>query len=179
MRVFILLISIFLSNYSYSQQTISGVVSDETGETIPGATILELNTNNGSVTDINGNYSITISSSDAILRVSFLGFATQEISVNGRSVINITLAQDLQELEEVVVVGYGTVRKSDLTGAVSSVEISENEAREFATVDQLLQGRAAGVQVTQNAGSPGSGVSVRIRGTNSLRGNNEPLYVID
>ena len=126
MRVFILLISIFLSNYSYSQQTISGVVSDETGETIPGATILELNTNNWSVTDINANYSITISSSDAILRVSFLGFATQEISVNGRSVINITLAQDLQELEEVVVVGYGTVRKSDLTGAVYSVDISEN-----------------------------------------------------
>ena len=179
MRVFIFLIAIFLSNYSYSQQTISGVVSDETGETIPGATILELNTNNGSITDIDGNYSITISSSDAILRVSFLGFATQEISVNGRSVIDITLAQDLQELEEVVVVGYGTVRKSDLTGAVSSVEVSENEAREFATVDQLLQGRAAGVQVTQNAGSPGSGVSVRIRGTNSLRGNNEPLYVID
>ena len=87
--------------------------------------------------------------------------------------------QDLQELEEVVVVGYGTVRKSDLTGAVSSVELSENEAREFATVDQILQGRAAGVQVTQNSGSPGSGISVRIRGTNSLRGNNEPLYVVD
>ena len=75
--------------------------------------------------------------------------------------------------------GYGTVRKSDLTGAVSSVELSENEAREFSTVDQILQGRAAGVQVTQNAGSPGSGISVRIRGTNSLRGNNEPLYVVD
>ena len=179
MRVFLLFITLFATTLSFAQQTITGTVTDDTGETIPGATILELNTSNGVVTDIDGNFSISVSGSDAVLRISFLGFETQEISVGARSVIDITLAQDLQELEEVVVVGYGTVRKSDLTGAVSSVELSENEAREFATVDQILQGRAAGVQVTQNSGSPGSGISVRIRGTNSLRGNNEPLYVVD
>ena len=179
MRVFLLFITLFATTLSFAQQTITGTVTDDTGETIPGATILELNTSNGVVTDIDGNFSISVSGSDAVLRISFLGFETQEISVGARSVIDIILAQDLQELEEVVVVGYGTVRKSDLTGAVSSVELSENEAREFATVDQILQGRAAGVQVTQNSGSPGSGISVRIRGTNSLRGNNEPLYVVD
>jgi len=179
MRVFLLFITLFATTLRFAQQTITGTVTDDTGEPIPGATILELNTSNGVVTDIDGNFSISVSGSDAVLRISFLGFETQEISVGARSVIDITLAQDLQELEEVVVVGYGTVRKSDLTGAVSSVELSENEAREFATVDQILQGRAAGVQVTQNSGSPGSGISVRIRGTNSLRGNNEPLYVVD
>ena len=179
MRLLFLSIALFISTISFAQQTVTGTVSDESGETIPGATILEINTSNGVVTDIDGNFSISVTNSDAILRVSFLGFESQEIIVGARSVVDIILAQDLQELEEVVVVGYGTVRKSDLTGAVSSVELSENEAREFSTVDQILQGRAAGVQVTQNAGSPGSGISVRIRGTNSLRGNNEPLYVVD
>ena len=179
MRLFLLFITLFITSFSYAQQNVTGTVTDDTGETIPGATILELNSSNGVVTDIDGNFSISVSGSDAVLRISFLGFETQEIAVGARSVIDVTLAQDLQELEEVVVVGYGSVRKSDLTGAVSSVELSENEAREFSTVDQILQGRAAGVQVTQNAGSPGSGISVRIRGTNSLRGNNEPLYVVD
>ena len=179
MRSFLFLIVFFIFNIGYSQQTITGTVKDDTGETIPGATILELNTSNGVVTDIEGNFNLSVSGPDAVLQVSFLGFTTQEITVGARSILDIVLVQDLQELEEVVVVGYGTVRKSDLTGAVSSIELTDNEAREFSTVDQLLQGRAAGVQVTQNTGSPGSGISVKIRGTNSLRGNNEPLYVID
>ena len=179
MRSFLFLIAFFIFNVGYSQQTITGTVKDDTGETIPGATILELNTSNGVVTDIEGNFNLSVSGPDAVLQVSFLGFTTQEITVGARSILDIVLVQDLQELEEVVVVGYGTVRKSDLTGAVSSIELTDNEAREFSTVDQLLQGRAAGVQVTQNTGSPGSGISVKIRGTNSLRGNNEPLYVID
>ena len=179
MRSFLFLIAFFIFNIGYSQQTITGTVKDDTGETIPGATILELNTSNGVVTDIEGNFNLSVSGPDAVLQVSFLGFTTQEITVGARSILDIVLVQDLQELEEVVVVGYGTVRKSDLTGAVSSIELTDNEAREFSTVDQLLQGRAAGVQVTQNTGSPGSGISVKIRGTNSLRGNNEPLYVID
>ena len=131
MRIFLLLTTLFISNFSFGQQIVTGIVKDETGETIPGATVLELNTNNGSVTDIDGNFSLTVLSGEAILSISFLGFATKEVPVNGRSIIDIVLAQDLQELEEVVVVGYGTVRKSDLTGAVSSVEVSENEAREF------------------------------------------------
>ena len=179
MRSLLLSIALFIPFISYSQQSITGTVKDDTGETIPGATILELNTSNGVVTDIEGNFSLSVSGPDAVLQVSFLGYTTQEITVGARSILDIILVQDLQELEEVVVVGYGTVRKSDLTGAVSSIELTDNEAREFSTVDQLLQGRAAGVQVTQNTGSPGSGISVKIRGTNSLRGNNEPLYVVD
>ena len=106
MRVFLLFITLFATTLSFAQQTITGTVTDDTGETIPGATILELNTSNGVVTDIDGNFSISVSGSDAVLRISFLGFETQEISVGARSVIDITLAQDLQELEEVVVVGY-------------------------------------------------------------------------
>ena len=140
MKLFLLFITLFITSFSYAQQNVTGTVTDDTGETIPGATILELNSSNGVVTDIDGNFSISVSGSDAILRISFLGFETQDITVGARSVIDVTLAQDLQELEEVVVVGYGSVRKSDLTGAVSSVELSENEAREFSTVDQILQG---------------------------------------
>ena len=104
---------------------------------------------------------------------------SQEINIEGQNNISVSLEQDVSELEEVVVIGYGTVLKKDLTGSVSSVKVSETISRQSTTVDQLLQGRAAGVQVTQNAANPGSGISVRIRGTSSLRGNNEPLYVVD
>ena len=111
MRLFLLFIALFITNLSYAQQNVSGTVKDDTGETIPGATILELNSSNGVVTDIDGNFTISVSGSEAVLRISFLGYETQEITVGARSVIDVTLATDLQELEEVVVVGYGTVRK--------------------------------------------------------------------
>ena len=104
MRLFLLFITLFITSFSYAQQNVTGTVTDDTGETIPGATILELNSSNGVVTDIDGNFSISVSGSDAVLRISFLGFETQEIAVGARSVIDVTLAQDLQELEEVVVV---------------------------------------------------------------------------
>ena len=111
--------------------------------------------------------------------VSYIGYLNEEVDVSNQISITVNLQPDTEALEEVVVVGYGTVLKRDLTGSVSSVKIEDDVSRAAATVDQLLQGRAAGVQVTQNAANPNSGVSVRIRGTNSLRGNNEPLYVID
>ncbi len=162
----------------WAQHSVSGIVKDAEGVSIPGATVMESGTSNGTVTDIDGKYSLKVANKDALLSISFIGFITAEVSVNGQSKINIILEQDVKELEEVVVVGYGSVRKSDLTGAVASIKVEENVARQSSTIDQLLQGRAAGVQVT-GGGQPGAGVSVRIRGTNSLRGNNEPLYVVD
>ena len=160
---------------------VTGTVNDENGSPLPGATIqLRGSDTVGAITDFDGNFSISIpNQSSSILIISYIGYVNQEINISNTNSINVNLEPDTQALEEVVVIGYGTVLKRDLTGSVSSVVVEDEVSRQSATVDQLLQGRAAGVQVTQNAANPNSGVSVRIRGTNSLRGNNEPLYVID
>ena len=162
-------------------KNISGTVNDENGTPLPGATVqLKGSESVGAITDFDGNFSISITSdSSNVLVFSYIGYVDQEVDVSNQLSVNINLQPDTEALDEVVVVGYGTVLKRDLTGAVSSVVVEDEVSRQSATVDQLLQGRAAGVQVTQNSANPNSGVSVRIRGTNSLRGNNEPLYVID
>ena len=133
----------------------------------------------GAITNFDGEFSVILDSPDQSIVVSYIGFISETVEVNGQKNVTITLSQDVSELEEVVVIGYGTVLKKDLTGSVASVEVSDEIARQSSTVDQLLQGRAAGIYVTQNAANPGSGISVRIRGASSLRGNNEPLYVVD
>ncbi len=160
------------------QQQVSGQVTDEEGESLPGATILEKGTTNGTITDVNGMYSLTVSD-NAILSISFVGYESMEIPVNGRSVIDINLTSNVSALQEVVVVGYGSVKKSDLTGSVSSVSSETLEKFPVTSLEQGLQGRAAGVQVTQTDAAPGGAISIRIRGGNSITGNNEPLYVID
>jgi len=179
-KIFLLLV--FLPMVIYSQsKTITGSVTDDGGLPLPGVTILVKNSKNlGVATDFDGNFSITIpSTSSKILVFSYLGYTTQEVNVSNTSNVNLIMIPDQTQLDEVVVVGYGTVLKKDVTGALTSVKVKDNVANQSGTIDQLLQGRAAGVQVTQNAGAPGSGISVKIRGTNSLRGNNEPLYVVD
>ena len=162
-------------------KTVSGIVNDENASPLPGATIqLKGSDSVGAITDFDGNFSISIPTDSAqILVVSYIGYLNEEVNVSNQLSIIVNLQPDTEALDEVVVVGYGTVLKRDLTGSVSSVKIEDDVSRAANTVDQLLQGRAAGVQVTQNAANPNSGVSVRIRGTNSLRGNNEPLYVVD
>ena len=173
---------VFLPMMVFSQsKTITGTVKDETGLTLPGVTIQIKNTENlGAISNFDGYFNITIpSTSSKILVFSYLGYTTQEVNVSNTSNVNLIMIPDQTQLDEVVVVGYGTVLKKDVTGALTSVKVKDNVANQSGTIDQLLQGRAAGVQVTQNAGAPGSGISVKIRGTNSLRGNNEPLYVID
>src|SRR5690606_29184305 len=127
---------------------------------------------------INGNYSLNVPEGSTLV-FSFIGFETQRIEVGDRSVIDVALTEDMASLDEVVVVGYGTQKKSDLTGSVSSVSSDDLNAFPTTNVLQALTGRAAGVQVTQNTGEPGGSMSVRIRGTNSIQGSNEPLYVID
>ena len=175
--IFFMLPTILVSQ----SKVITGNVTDDTGEGLPGVTIQIKNSpKNGALTDFDGNFKITISSEDEkVLIFSYLGFKKQEINVSNSSFLKIQLETDATQLDEVVVVGYGSVLKKDVTGALVSVKVKDNIANQSFSVDQMLQGRAAGVQVTQNAGAPGSGISVKIRGTNSLRGNNEPLYVID
>jgi TonB-linked SusC/RagA family outer membrane protein len=162
------------------QHVVQGKVTDaETGEPLPGATVLEKGTTNGTVTDLQGNYSISIGSPDAILVFSYIGYLNEEIPVNDRTEINIKLSEDIQSLEEVVVVGYGTQKRRDVTGSVASVKGDDISSVPTAGFDQALQGQVAGMQVQATSGEPGGGVSVRIRGASSLTGSNEPLYVID
>ncbi len=161
-----------------AQVTVTGKVTDASGQPMPGVNILIKGTHTGTITGMDGTYSIQAESRDTLL-FRFIGYQTQEVHVGDRRVINVVLQEQAKKLEDVVVVGYGTMRKSDITGATSSVRLEDDLTRQYGTVDQLLQGRAAGVQVISNEGNPGMGISVRIRGTNSLRANNEPLYVVD
>jgi TonB-linked SusC/RagA family outer membrane protein len=163
----------------FGQMTIRGkVTSGSDGETIPGVNIIIKGTSTGTTTDIDGLYSISASSAD-VLVFSFLGFQTIEQLVGNRTTIDISFAEDAAKLDEVVVVGYGTVRRSDLTGALTSVSSKDFDKQPLNNVSQALQGRAAGVQVTQTSGAPGGGFKIRIRGSNSITGGNEPLYVVD
>ncbi|SFT84409.1 TonB-linked outer membrane protein, SusC/RagA family [Algoriphagus locisalis] len=161
--------------------SISGTVKDEDGNPLPGAAVQIKGTQTGAISDDSGNYSIDIpeNSEGVVLVFSFLGFQSKEVEIGNRSTIDITLISDDQELEEVVVIGYGSTRKADLTGSVAQVNTEEINAFPTSNVLQALNGRAPGVQVIQNNGAPGGGVSVRIRGANSIQGDNDPLYVID
>ena len=161
------------------QQVIRGKVVDEEGLPLPGATVREQGTSNGTSTDFDGNFSLNVSSAAAVLEISFVGFHPREIPVNNRETIEVTLQSDMDALEEVVVIGYGTTRKENLTGAVSSVEGEDLQNIPSSRVDQVLQGRVTGVNVTQANGSPGAASTIRIRGGNSIQGNNDPLFVID
>lgn len=157
--------------------TVTGKVVDETGEALPGATVQQKDTANGTITDVDGNFSITVPT-DAILKVSFIGFESSEIAVVGRANIgNVTLSLDSQELDEVVVVGYGIQRKVDLTGSVAIVDTDEMKKVSNSNISTMLQGRVAGVQVTSD-GQPGADPAVRIRGMGSF-GNTSPLYIVD
>ena len=177
----LLLVFVLFPIFAFTQtKTISGTVNDENNIPLVGVNITVENSNIGALSDFDGNYSITIpSDKPKVLIFSYLGYSTQEVDVSSTETMSIMMLPDLEQLEEVVVIGYGSVLKKDLTGSLSSVKVEEEVANQSNSIDQLLQGRAAGVQVVQNGGNPGSGISVKIRGTNSLRGNNEPLYVVD
>jgi TonB-linked SusC/RagA family outer membrane protein len=162
------------------EQRISGTVTDaEDGSPLPGVNIVAKGTTVGTVTDVNGEYSLTVADEVTTLVFSSVGYNSVEIEINGRSTIDLPMQPDVQSLSEIVVVGYGTQQKKDLTGSVSKVEGEILENIPTSRVDQILQGRAPGVQVTQVSGEPGAATSIRIRGGNSIQGNNEPLWVID
>jgi TonB-dependent starch-binding outer membrane protein SusC len=160
---------------------VTGKVVDTDNQPLPGVNVILKGTTIGTATDADGSYRLNVpdEQSGGILVFSFIGFATQEVSIGGRTVIDIGLTPDISSLDEVVVVGYGEVRKSDLTGSVASVKKEQLTAFPTTNAVQALAGRAAGVYVIQNSGQPGANISVRVRGTNSIQGNNEPLYVVD
>ncbi|WP_236972902.1 TonB-dependent receptor [Membranihabitans marinus] len=158
---------------------ISGNVTDSEGQALIGVNVLVKGTSLGTSTDFMGNFSLTNVDDNDILIVSYIGYQTKEVPVNGMATLSIMLDEDRQTLDEVVVVGYGTVKKSDVTGSLSSVNEEEINAYASANVMQALAGRASGVQVKQNTGHPGGAISIRVRGTTSIVGANEPLYVVD
>lgn len=166
-----------------AQTTIRGTVTDaETNDLMPGVNVLVKNTTTGTVgttTDFDGNYELQIPEGSNVLEFSYLGFETQNIEINGRTTVNVTLQPQSEALDEVVIIGYGSVKKSDLTGSVASIDGAAVQELPVTSVDQAIQARAPGVQVVQSSAAPGGGVSVRIRGSNSVNSGSEPLYVID
>lgn len=160
-------------------ETFKGVVTDENGNEVPGVSVIIKETNSGTLTDLHGRFSIYSDLKQPTLVFSYVGFTTYEHMVTGSGEIKVVLKPAVNALEELVVIGYGTQKKSDLTGSVSSVKGDQIHAQSVRNPVQALSGLAAGVQVMQNSGEPGSALSVRIRGGNSILGGNEPLYVID
>ncbi len=169
---------IMLSGSIVIAQTVKGTVTGDDGP-LPGVNVVVKGTSNGTATDFDGNYSIDNLSDDSILVFSFLGFVSKEVPVNGQSVINVQLDADAQALDEVVIIGYGQTTVKDATGAVASVKAEDFNGGAIAAPEQLIQGKVAGVQITQSSGEPGAGIAIRIRGTTSVRSNNDPLYVVD
>jgi len=180
LKKFVLVLSCFCYAVLCSAQTtISGVVTDAgTGESLIGVNVIIDGTSEGTTTDIDGSYQL-LAPDGALLVFSYIGFEAQTIEVAGSQTIDVGLEPEATGLEEVVVIGYGTAKKRDLTGSVASVSSEEVQASASLSADQALQGRAAGVFVQQNSGEPGAGTTVRIRGTGSISAGNEPLYVID
>lgn len=169
---------IFLTSAVFGQVLVSGKVTDESGESLPGVSIFVKGTSIGSITDIDGDYSLEVPNDAQILVFSFIGMKIQEVDIAGQTSINIVLLEDVTGLNEVVVVGYTARKKSTLTGAVSVVKLTDMEKTRVPNVSQALQGQIAGVSVTSSTGAPGDPIQIRIRGEGTI-GNNNPLYVVD
>ena len=171
----LILLIIILSGNLFFAQTIKGVVTSN-GTTLPGVTVLVEGTKNGTITDIDGAFILNKVDPKATLVFSYVGF--KNVSMKAATTMNVVMTSDSQKLDEVVVIGYGTSKRKDVTGAISSIKASDIQDKPFTSIDQALIGKAAGVNVAQNSGTPGGGISVQIRGITSINGN-EPLYVID
>src|SRR5688572_20786107 len=182
LKVIVFSIILVAASFPASAQTqlVSGTITDENNQALPGVNVIEKGTSNGTTSDNAGRFSLNVRDEKSVLVFSFIGYATQEVIVNDQTQFSINLLRDVTALEEVVVVGYGTQEKADLTGSVASVSSREILTIPVERVDQALQGRAAGVLVRQNTFAPGAGsVSIIIRGLNSINGTNAPLFVID
>ena len=159
-------------------QMVSGFVTDENGQPLPGASVIVKGTSNGVTTDIDGRFNLECPE-DAVLTISFVGYQTQEISVNSRSSIDVKLSLDSEQLDEVVVVGYGTQKSKDLTGSVSTIQSDDIKKLPMVNLQQAMQGRVAGVQVQQNSGELDGNFKILVRGVGTFSGTNDPLYVVD
>ena len=180
MRILLLLAWLLpLSGVMAQSMAVTGQVTDaDDGTPLPGVTVVEKGTYTGGVTDLDGQYTIMVSSPDAVLTFTYIGYRTTDEKVGGKSTLDLTLSADVAGLEEAIVIGYGNQQRSKISGAVGTIDLKDATSVPVLRTEQALQGRAAGVQVTQNSGQPGSTQSIRIRGTGSLN-NAEPLWVVD
>ena len=178
MKLLLLTALTFLAVTCYAQLQVNGKVTDEKGQPLPGVNIIVKGTSSGAITDAEGNYAFADLQENATLVFSFIGYNSQEIAVNDRTTINVSLAVDVTSLDEVVVVGYGTAKVKELTGSVSALKGNDIAALNPIRVDQAMQGQIAGMHVTSNSGSPGGTMNIRIRGL-STNGNNNPLIIVD
>lgn len=158
---------------------VTGVVKDETGATLPGVNVLEKGTTNGITTDVSGVFSLNVADGNSVLQFSFIGYETQEIVVGSQTTLDVAMVPDAQTLNEVVVIGYGTQKKEDMTGSVIAVSQKDFNKGQVTTPEQLISGKVAGVQIISNGGAPGAGSQIRIRGGSSLNASNDPLIVVD
>ena len=181
MRKILIMVMLLLSGMAvYAQQhSVKGTVVDQNGWPVIGMTVLEMGTQNGTTTDVDGNYQLSVSSGQATLEFNALGYATITEAVNNRAVVNVTAAEEAMVLDAVVAIGYGSVRKKDLTTAVSTVSTEDMKLRPVTEASGFIQGKVAGVTVQQTSGLPGSGMTVRVRGASSIASSNDPLYVVD
>ena len=179
MKQFLLLATVTLLTWSQvkAQDLVSGSVAEVSGTTLPGVSVVLKGTSVGTVTDSDGKYSIN--ASEGVLVFSFIGYTTQEVAIDGRTTIDVTMEEDITTLDQVVFVGYGSQKKKNLTNAISVVNQLAFVSRPVVSATEVLQGKAAGVQVIQPSGKPGIDISVRVRGSTSVQAGNEPLYVID
>lgn len=160
-------------------KTVNGTVTDQNGEPIIGANVLVKGTTNGIITDINGNYSLANVTEDATIQFSYIGYQTTEVKANSKELARIILKEDSELLDEVIVVGYGVQKRSDVTGAISSVTSEKLNSTPSSSLGEMLRGQAAGVQVTMSNAAPGGSSNILIRGRRSLSGGNDPLYIVD
>ncbi|GAB3925673.1 SusC/RagA family TonB-linked outer membrane protein [Larkinella terrae] len=180
MLLFATVLAVFQSVHAQVTNPVKGTVSSQSdGKSLPGVTVIVKGTTNGTVTDAEGNYVLSVPGAGSTLVFSYIGFINQEVPVGGKSTINVSLLTDTKSLEEVVVVGYGTQRKSDVTSAIAKVGGEDLQVRPVARVDQALQGQLAGVQVQQPSGRPGKAAEIKVRGIGSISAGANPLYVVD
>src|SRR5690606_9748381 len=166
------------SDWAVADKVVKGTVKDPSQNGLPGVSIVVKGTQRGTITDVNGDFSLSVDEENPTLVFSFVGYVTQEIALGGRTEIFVELKEDTKSLEELVVVGYGVQSKRNVTSSIASVSSDEISNQPVQQVGQALQGKVAGVQVVQNSGSPGSSLTVRIRGAGTIN-NSDPLYVID
>lgn len=178
-KLLLLLVGTLLVSATFAQRTISGKVADESGESLIGATVLVQGTTIGTVTDIDGNYTIQVPTERNILEFSYTGYASQTVEIGASTVVDVTMSEDIAQLNEVVVVGYNSVKKSDLTSSVTTVTGEKLQAQPIASIDNLLQGQSPGLQIVAENGRPGGGAYIRIRGQGSVNASNAPLFIVD
>ncbi len=179
---FLIIMLLFgFQNYSVSAQEkkITGTVTDSKGTQLPGVNIIQKGTNRGAVTDFDGHYSLIIGNGSKVLVFSYIGFKTKEVLIENKTTFDVVLEEDAQSLDEVVIIGYGSLKKKDMTGSVVAIKTEDLLSNSPANITQGLQGKMAGVQITSNSGAPGAGNSITIRGVNSISAGTAPLYIVD